>query len=89
MPSKKVNVREYTVRAHSRVIHALNYKFICKQCGEPTERESFGPRPLFCLSCRPQKPTTKVENGLKKLPRPVLVLGDKAAQDKNIRAAKG
>ncbi len=73
MPSKRIHVREYTVRAHERVIHTRLYKFICANCHGATSRESFGPRPLYCEVCRP--PVTKqVEPvGKKKKPRPVLV----------------
>ncbi|MGL4623217.1 MAG: hypothetical protein ACRCZS_29905 [Chroococcidiopsis sp.] len=71
MPSKKVFVREYTVRAHERTIHTRLFKFICQQCSQPTERETYGSRPLYCESCRPpglraiedpkfDAPTTKV-----------------------------
>ncbi|WP_347276495.1 hypothetical protein [Chroococcidiopsis sp [FACHB-1243]] len=74
MPSKKVSVKEYTVRAHERIIHTRLYKFICQQCSQPTERETYGPKPLYCESCRPpswraiEDPKSK-----KKKPRPVLV----------------
>ncbi|MBE9019935.1 hypothetical protein C7Y66_01230 [Chroococcidiopsis sp. CCALA 051] len=81
MPSKKVFVREYTVRAHERTIHTRLYKFICQQCSQPTERESYGPRPLYCETCRPpmsrmlEDPKYK-----KKKPRPVLVKQAKKAR---------
>ncbi|MDZ4877860.1 MAG: hypothetical protein CLLPBCKN_007295 [Chroococcidiopsis cubana SAG 39.79] len=74
MPSKRVSVREYTVRAHERTIHTRLFKFICQQCSQPTERETYGARPLYCESCRPpglraiEDPKYK-----KKKPRPVLV----------------
>ncbi len=55
MPSKYVHVREYTVRAHHRLIHTRIYKFICKQCKQPTVRETFGGKPLYCEVCRPPK----------------------------------
>ncbi|MUL36268.1 hypothetical protein [Gloeocapsopsis dulcis] len=71
MPSKQVHVREYTVRAHERVIHTRLYKFICKQCNKDVERETYGPRPLYCDRCRPSM--TRTEMGKKKKPRPVLV----------------
>jgi hypothetical protein len=74
MPSKKVFVREYTVRAHERVIHTRLYKFICASCHQPTERESFGPRPLYCLVCRPPHSPTQTTAHKKKKPRPVQVL---------------
>ena len=72
MPSKKVFVREYTVRAHERVIHTRLYKFICQQCHSPTQRESFGPRLLYCETCRPPYSHTQPV-GKKKKPRPVMV----------------
>ncbi|OWY63827.1 hypothetical protein B7486_50755 [cyanobacterium TDX16] len=74
MPSKKVFVKEYKVRAHERTIHTRLYKFICLSCSQPTERETYGARPLYCESCRPpswralEDPKYK-----KKKPRPVLV----------------
>ncbi|MUL39572.1 hypothetical protein [Gloeocapsopsis dulcis] len=71
MPSKQVHVREYTVRAHERVIHTRVYKFICKKCNKDVERETYGPRPLYCDRCRPSM--TRTEIAKKKKPRPVLV----------------
>jgi hypothetical protein len=58
MPSKYVFVKEYTVQAHSRLIHTRTFKFICKQCSSPTVRETYGSRPLYCEECRPPKPKT-------------------------------
>ncbi|MBN4001896.1 hypothetical protein [Nostoc sp. LPT] len=46
MPSKTIDVREYTVRAHKREIHTRVFNFVCKQCEQPTQRETFGVRPL-------------------------------------------
>lgn len=73
MASKKVFVREYTVRAHERVIHTRLYKFICASCQQPTQRESYGPRPLYCEVCRPPVSRTDTSLHKKKKPRPVLV----------------
>ncbi|OYD87464.1 hypothetical protein CDG77_29290 [Nostoc sp. 'Peltigera membranacea cyanobiont' 213] len=53
MPSKTIEVREYTVRAHKREIHTRVFNFVCKQCEQPTQRETFGVRPLYCETCRP------------------------------------
>ncbi|BCL39880.1 hypothetical protein [Nostoc sp. MS1] len=53
MASKEIQVREYTVRAHQRTIHTRTFNFVCKQCDQPTSRETFGPRPLYCETCRP------------------------------------
>ncbi|URD53541.1 hypothetical protein [Chroococcidiopsis sp. CCNUC1] len=80
MPSKRVFVRKYTVRAHERTIHTRFYKFICQQCDQPTERETYGPRPMYCDSCRPSA-SRSVEDPKhrKKKPRPVLVKRAKAA----------
>lgn len=70
MASKYVFVREYTVQAHSRLIHARIFKFICKQCSAPTVRETFGSRPLYCEQCRPPKPKTiKATNPKKAQPK--------------------
>lgn len=41
MPSKKIHVREYTVRAHDRTIHTRTFKFICSFCNETCERETY------------------------------------------------
>ena len=35
MPSKTIDVREYTVRAHKREIHTRVFNFVCKQCEQP------------------------------------------------------
>ncbi|MBD2255865.1 hypothetical protein [Nostoc parmelioides] len=53
MASKEIQVREYTVRAHQRTIHTRIFNFVCKQCDQPTSRETFGVRPLYCEICRP------------------------------------
>ncbi|MDB9369175.1 hypothetical protein PN456_09415 [Nodularia spumigena CS-586/05] len=72
MPSKIINVREYTVRAHKRKIHTRVFKFICKQCDQPTERETYGPRPLYCEQCRVAQPPKKSPVPLsKRKPRPI------------------
>ncbi|MDJ0713140.1 MAG: hypothetical protein QNJ54_02820 [Prochloraceae cyanobacterium] len=55
MSSKYVHVKEYTVRAHHRLIHTRTYKFICKQCKQATVRETFGGKPEYCDVCRPPK----------------------------------
>ncbi len=75
MASKYVFVREYTVQAHSRLIHARIFKFICKQCSAPTVRETFGSRPLYCEQCRPPKAktikaTTNSQKSQPKEPKP-------------------
>ena len=62
MASKTINVREYTVRAHKREIHTRVFSFVCKECNEPTERETYGPRPLYCEECRPPKPSYRKSN---------------------------
>lgn len=41
MKKKKVKVKEYTVRAHVRVIHTRKYQLICQFCHEEAERETF------------------------------------------------
>ncbi|MGK7917529.1 MAG: hypothetical protein AB4038_18625 [Prochloraceae cyanobacterium] len=63
MSSKYVHVQEYTVRAHHRLIHTRIYKFVCKGCKQPTERETFGGKPAYCDVCRPpkQKPSTSTQ----------------------------
>ncbi|MDZ8186253.1 MAG: hypothetical protein RMX96_15545 [Nostoc sp. ChiSLP02] len=66
MPSKEIQVREYTVRAHKRQIHTRTFNFVCKQCDKPTTRETYGPRPLYCLSCRAPAPPKKSAVPVKK-----------------------
>lgn len=78
MAEKKVRVREYTVRAHDRVIKTRVYKFVCAQCDQLTKRESYGPRPKYCETCRP--PATEKVRITKKKPRPVLVKGHQSSQ---------
>jgi hypothetical protein len=88
MAKKKVKVCEYTVRAHVRVIRSRVYMFICKQCNKDTERESYGPRPLYCERCRP--PASKTNAAYKKKkPRPVRVQTAKAYSEQQNRAASG
>ncbi|AFY54548.1 hypothetical protein Riv7116_2011 [Rivularia sp. PCC 7116] len=62
MASKTINVREYTVRAHKREIHTRVFSFVCKECNKPTERETYGPRPLYCEKCRPPQPSYRKSN---------------------------
>ncbi|HLP90457.1 MAG TPA: hypothetical protein VK184_17960 [Nostocaceae cyanobacterium] len=70
MATKTIHVREYTVRAHQRVIHTRVFNFVCKQCNQPTNRETFGPRPLYCESCRPpQAPKKSQQVSSKAKPR--------------------
>ncbi|WP_088241914.1 hypothetical protein [Calothrix rhizosoleniae] len=59
MASKYVNVREYTVRAHKRLIRTRVFNFVCKQCNQSTKRETYGPRPLYCERCRPPQASRK------------------------------
>ncbi len=76
MASKQVQVKEYTVRAHKRLIHTRTYKFICKQCNQPTVRESYATlRPLYCEICRPSKSKATFLQEKKK-PRPVNYLSE-------------
>jgi hypothetical protein len=41
MSSKKVHVKQYTVKAHTRVIHTRVYKFLCSYCLNEVERETY------------------------------------------------
>ncbi|MBK1989744.1 hypothetical protein A0J48_019765 [Sphaerospermopsis aphanizomenoides BCCUSP55] len=59
MATKTIDVKEYTVRAHKRLIHTRVFHFVCKECNQSTKRETFGPRPLYCESCRPPQPPKK------------------------------
>ncbi|MCG6138761.1 MAG: hypothetical protein MET45_29905 [Nostoc sp. LLA-1] len=79
MPSKEIYVREYTVRAHKREIHTRVFKFICKQCDQPTERETYGPRPLYCEQCRPPQAPKKSPVPLnKRKPRAMTYQSDES-----------
>ncbi len=72
MATKLINVKEYTVRAHQRLIHTRVFHFVCKQCNQSTKRETFGPRPLYCESCRPpQAPKKSPQEAQKLKPRPM------------------
>ncbi|MBD2168130.1 hypothetical protein H6G64_07175 [Calothrix sp. FACHB-156] len=73
MASKLISVREYTVRAHKREIHTRVFNFICKQCNETTNRETYGPRPLYCERCRPPQPPKRQQQqpAGKAKPRPM------------------
>ncbi|MBE8992699.1 hypothetical protein [Nostoc sp. LEGE 12450] len=78
MASKEIQVREYTVRAHKREIHTRVFNFVCKQCEQPTQRETFGVRPLYCEICRPpQAPKqSKVVPLRKRKPRAMTYRSD-------------
>ncbi len=70
MASKTINVREYTVRAHKRVINTRVFSFVCKECNKPTERETYGPRPLYCEKCRPPQPSYRKLNSRSRKAKP-------------------
>ncbi|MEA5502092.1 hypothetical protein VB735_03010 [Halotia wernerae UHCC 0503] len=77
MPSKLIDVREYTVKAHKREIHTRVFHFVCKQCNETTKRETYGPRPLYCERCRPPQPPKKSQQSSQKAkPRPMTYTSD-------------
>ncbi|MBD1212350.1 MAG: hypothetical protein ACK6A9_01185 [Dolichospermum sp.] len=77
MATKVVDVREYTVRAHKRVIHTRVFNFVCKECNQATKRETFGTRPLYCESCRPPQPPKKsVQISEPSKPRPMSYSSD-------------
>ncbi|WP_225880374.1 hypothetical protein [Anabaenopsis elenkinii] len=77
MPSKFIDVREYTVRAHKRQIHTRVFHFVCKQCNQTTQRETFGPRPLYCEQCRPPQPPKKsYQSSQKAKPRAMTYKSD-------------
>jgi len=77
MATKIIEVREYTVRAHKRVIHSRIFNFICKKCNEATKRETFRPRPLYCKSCRPPLLAKRsLKDISKSKPRPMSYQGE-------------
>ncbi|WP_013334887.1 hypothetical protein [Gloeothece verrucosa] len=41
MPSKKVFVKEYTIRAHYRTIHTRVFHLICSHCHDAVKRETY------------------------------------------------
>jgi Zn finger protein HypA/HybF involved in hydrogenase expression len=76
MASKLIDVREYTVRAHKRQIHSRIFNFICQQCQQPTQRETYGHRPLYCESCRPPMASKKSNQRPRKgKPKPMTYEG--------------
>lgn len=77
MATKVIDVREYTVRAHKRLIHTRIFNFVCKECNQATKRETFGTRPLYCESCRPPQPPKKsVQSSKMAKPRPMIYMTD-------------
>ncbi|MBD2296431.1 hypothetical protein H6G06_23845 [Anabaena sphaerica FACHB-251] len=77
MATKTIDVREYTVRAHKRQIHTRIFHFVCKECNQATKRETFGPRPLYCESCRPpQAPKKSVQESRKLKPHAMTYKSD-------------
>ncbi|WP_083782511.1 hypothetical protein [Nostoc punctiforme] len=80
MATKEIFVKEYTVKAHKRQIHTRLFNFVCcKQCDQPTSRETYAPCPLYCETCRPPAPPKKslVEPEKKGKPRPMTYKSDK------------
>ncbi len=56
MPSKKVHVRSYRVKAHDRTLHTRVYKFICAACNQKVERETYATVcPTYCNKCKGSK----------------------------------
>ncbi|WP_071819378.1 hypothetical protein [Gloeothece citriformis] len=41
MPSKKVYVKEYTIKAHYRTIHTRIFQLVCSFCHDACERETY------------------------------------------------
>ncbi|MDZ8262963.1 hypothetical protein [Nostoc sp. ChiQUE01b] len=78
MPNKIINVKEYTVRAHKREIHTKIFNFICKQCQQPTQRETYVPRLFYWETCRvPQLPKKSLFEPKKKAkPRSMIYKGE-------------
>ncbi|WP_099065903.1 hypothetical protein [Nostoc linckia] len=72
MATKTIEVKEYTVRAHKRQIHTRIFNFVCKECHNPTTRETYGSRPVYCEKCRaPQPPRSSSMPINKRKPRPM------------------
>jgi hypothetical protein len=67
MATKTIDVREYTVRAHKRQIHTRVFNFVCKECNQAPKQDTFGPRPLYCESCRPPQPPKRSSQELGKV----------------------
>ncbi|MEH2067868.1 MAG: hypothetical protein V7K47_06830 [Nostoc sp.] len=80
MATKTVQVKEYTVRAHKRQIHTRIFNFVCKKCHNPTTRETYGSRPLYCETCRtPQPPNSSSIPIKKRKPRPMTYQTEKVS----------
>lgn len=60
--TKIIEVREYTVRAHKRMIHTRVFNFVCGKCNKAVSRETYGPRPHYCERCSPPKGTSLRSN---------------------------
>ena len=53
MPSKKVHVKSYRVKAHDRTIHTRVYKFVCVGCDQKVERETYATAcPAYGNKCK-------------------------------------
>ncbi|PIG91669.1 hypothetical protein CSQ79_20320 [Gloeocapsopsis sp. IPPAS B-1203] len=68
------------MRAPERTIHTRLYKLICQQCNQLTERDSDGPRTLYCEICRPPSGAKDDSPQRKKKTRPVLVTRTQASR---------
>ena len=90
MASKHVEVREYTVRAHKRQIHTRIFRFVCKNCDQVSERETYGLGPKYCENCRPPKPISSKARLKKGKPRPHFyssVLHDQDLNESGLQSA--
>ncbi|NJL82105.1 MAG: hypothetical protein HC890_02385 [Chloroflexaceae bacterium] len=53
MESKKIHVKEYTVKAHERTIYTREFKFICSFCNESVTRVTYATScPKYGLACK-------------------------------------
>ncbi len=60
MASKKIQVKEYTVRAHEREIYTRIFKFVCSFCNEACERETYATScPKYGDHCKGNKKKCK------------------------------
>ena len=60
MPSKKIKVKEYTVRAHEREIYTRTFKLVCSHCYDPCERTTYATTcPKYGNQCNDNKKKCK------------------------------
>ncbi len=89
MPSKKIYVKPYQVRGHSRTIHTRTFKFICAHCDEESLRITYATKcPTYgnrcngnkakCLRKQTQSIQTEDDSASNKIFNPIIAKAEKA-----------